>query len=73
MFKIGSKIAWLCLVGGALSGCTPPHYSVAVASTADRVVYAQRHPKTHVDYLVDCQMVKGVPQNCQTIPLHPID
>ena len=54
----------------ALCGCTPPHYSVAVANGGNHVIYGQRHPLTSNDYLVDCLIgPDGQPTSCQVVEL----
>jgi hypothetical protein len=58
----------------ALGGCAMPHYSVAVATSDDHVIYGQRHPETSNDYLVDCLVGPGGRlSNCQTIELKSAD
>ncbi len=68
------KLACTFFAFVALSGCMPPHYSVAVATSDNHVVYGQRHPGVKDDYLVDCQTsAGGEPTNCQTIQLKSLD
>lgn len=64
-------IAAVALLGGAVTACTPPHYSVAAAQGPTHVTYAQRHHKSNVnDYLVDCKVdAAGRRSACQVIEL----
>ncbi|MCP4678286.1 MAG: hypothetical protein GY854_22790 [Deltaproteobacteria bacterium] len=72
--RILLKLVCTFFVLVALSGCVPPHYSVAVATSDNHVVYGQRHPGTQDDYLVDCQAGPGgEPTNCRTIQLKSLD
>jgi len=53
------------------AGCSPPHYSVGVASSPTHITYAQRHHgSAHNDYLVDCKVdAQGKRSDCHTVDL----
>ena len=75
MFRNRISLLTAALMAAAmLGGCAMPHYSVAVATSDDHVIYGQRHPETSNDYLVDCVVGPGGKlTNCQTIELKSAD
>ncbi|MBN1773627.1 MAG: hypothetical protein JXB32_20355 [Deltaproteobacteria bacterium] len=52
------SLFWMLLAVGLSAGaCTPPHYSVAVATSPGYITFGQRHSEgDRNDYLVDCAM-----------------
>jgi len=55
---------------GSICACESTHYSVAVARGPDHVTFAQRHDSfDEDDYLVDCALDAGRPDNCRIIDL----
>jgi hypothetical protein len=71
--SIMKLLALHCVLVALLSvaGCSPPHYSVAVATSPTHITYAQRHHDSgHNDYLVDCKVdAQGKRSACQTVDL----
>jgi len=51
-------LIWTLLALGLSAGaCTPPHYTVAVATSPGHITFGQRHSESNRnDYLIDCAM-----------------